>query len=350
MFDGHNDTLLRLHWPHLWDEPERSFFECSQAGHLDLPRSVEGGLAGGFFAIFVPADPDEPAPDDELTLTSDGYTVRMPKPLDFAYARSTTEAILDDLFRIEAESGGKVQIARTTDELRHCFSQGVLAVVVHFEGAEALGPDIGALEYFYQLGLRSLGPVWSRKNLFAEGVPFRFPHSPDTGPGLTGLGRDLVRRCNELGIMLDLSHINERGFWDVAALSDAPLVATHSNAHALCPVSRNLTDRQLDAIGESDGVVGIVFDVSMLRADGHLDPDTGIDEIVRHTDYIAGRIGIDSVALGSDFDGAVIPEPIGDVRGLQEVVAAFRDRGYDDGALRKLTSENWIRVLEATWS
>src|SRR5204862_5975253 len=110
---------------------------------------------------------------------------------------------------------------------------GTIAAILHFEGAEPIDSQLNALEVFYRAGLRSLGLVWSRPNAFGEGVPFRFPSSPDTGPGLTAAGRELVRECNRLGILVDLSHLNERGFWDVADVTTAPLVATHSNAHAL---------------------------------------------------------------------------------------------------------------------
>src|SRR5690606_7884594 len=139
------------------------------------------------------------------------------------------------------------------------------------EGAEAIDPDLNALEVLYQAGLRSLGITWSRPNTFASGVPFRFPSSPDTGPGLTDAGRDLVRACNELGILIDLSHLNQQGFYDVAGLSDAPLVATHSNAHVVSNTSRNLTDDQLEAIRASGGVVGLNYAVAFLRPDGSRD-------------------------------------------------------------------------------
>ena len=132
----------------------------------------------------------------------------------------------------------------------------MLAAVAHLEGAEAVDPDLDSLELWHAAGLRSLGPVWSRPNAFAHGVPFAFPSSPDTGPGLTPAGRALVGRCAELGIAFDLSHLNEAGFWDVARLDRAPLIASHSGVHALCPASRNLTDEQLDAIGASGGLVG----------------------------------------------------------------------------------------------
>jgi membrane dipeptidase len=220
---------------------------------------------------------------------------------------------------------------------------------MHVEGAEAIDPGLNALEVFHHAGLRSLGPVWSRPNAFGHGVPFKFPSSPDTGPGLTPEGRELVRACNRLGIMLDLSHLNEQGFWDVAGLSEAPLVATHSNAHAIAPASRNLTNRQLDAIRESDGMVGVNFAVTFLREDGKPEADTPLEAIVRHVDYLVERIGIDQVGFGSDFDGARIPQELGDATGLPRLMVALRDAGYDADSLVKLAHGNWLRVLRATW-
>jgi membrane dipeptidase len=158
-----------------------------------------------------------------------------------------------------------------------------------------------------------------------------------------------VRACNDLGILVDLSHLNWAGFWDVARLSRAPLVATHSNAHALCHASRNLTDDQLAAIRDSGGVVGVNFAVTFLREDGNQVAETPLTEIVRHIDYYAERMGIDHVAFGSDFDGAVVPAELDGVAGLPRLVQALRDAGYDDEALAKITHGNWLRVLDATW-
>jgi membrane dipeptidase len=191
--------------------------------------------------------------------------------------------------------------------------------------------------------------VWSRPNAFGHGVPFRFPHSPDIGPGLTDAGKELVQACNKLGIMLDLSHLNEAGFWDVARLTSAPIVATHSNVHALSATPRNLTDKQLDAIRESGGMVGLNFAVVFLREDGTGDADTPLTTMVNHIDYLVEKLGIEHVGLGSDFDGARIPQEIGDVGGLPRLVEALRAGGCDDAALRKLLHENWVRVLEKTW-
>jgi membrane dipeptidase len=346
VFDGHNDTLLNLHLP---DRGEgRSFFERSELGHIDLPRAREGGLGGGFFACYVP-NPEDDGWNEEtaLRLTDNGYEVSDAPPLDPNYARGFADGLVEGLFGLQ--SGGGLRLVRTADELEGCLREGIIAAILHFEGAENLGPEPGALEELYEVGLRSLGLVWSRPNDYAHGVPFRFPSSPDTGLGLSGAGRELVGECNRLGVLIDLSHINERGFWDVAELSEAPLVATHSNAHALCPASRNLTDRQLDAIRDSDGMVGVNFAVAFLREDGGESEDTPLETVVRHVDYLVERVGIDRVGFGSDFDGAKVPKELGDVSGMPELLAALRAGGYDEKALEKLAHGNWIRVLRTTW-
>ena len=345
VFDGHNDTLLNLHV--LERGQGRSFFEESDIGHIDLPRARRGGFAGGFFAIFVPpiqgyqssAGPDA---------SPDANPSKVPA-LDPAYAHRFTRDVMARLTRIEQEAGGQVRVVRTVAELEQSLAENVVAVILHFEGAEAIHPGVAALEQFYDSGLRSLGIVWSRPNAYAQGVPFEFPGSPDSGPGLTDEGVKLVRECNRLGILIDLAHINERGFFDTAEHSSAPLVVTHGAAHALSPSSRNLTDSQLDAIGATEGVVGINFHVGFLREDGKADPDMPLSVLVRHVDYAVDRIGIDHVALGSDFDGAVMSQYLGDVAGLPKLIAELQSAGYDDDALRKITHRNWIRVLNKTW-
>ena len=348
VFDGHNDVLLKLRFPE--PDEERTFFERGEVGHLDLPRAREGGFGGGFFACWTPPHPESGWTEESaLSLTEDGYVVADAPPLDPAYAQKVADGLAADLFEIEIKSEGRLKVVRTAQELESCLREGVLAAILHYEGAENLGPDPGKLEELYEMGLRSLGLVWSRPNAYAHGVPFAFPASPNTGPGLTDAGRELVRECNRLGVLLDLSHLNERGFWDVSGLTEAPLVATHSNAHALCPTTRNLTDRQLGAIRDSDGMVGVNFAVAFLREDGREEEDTPIETIVRHVDYLVDRVGIEGVGFGSDFDGAKIPRELGDASGLAKLLAALRDRGYDTDALRKLSHGNWIRVLRETW-
>lgn len=357
IFDGHNDTLLRLYRAGK-DGP--SFFAQSDTGHIDLPRAQAGGLGGGFFAIFVPnanrgdAAVGRPGDDGSKVPGADmngksSYAIPLPEPLEHAYATRYAMGMAALLFQLEAESQGAMKVVRTADEVATCLTDGTLAAIFHFEGAEAIDTDLDALYLFYQAGLRSLGPVWSRPTAFAHGVPFQFPAGPDIGPGLTEAGQRLVKACNQLGVLIDLSHMNEAGFWDVARLSDAPLVATHSCAHALCHSPRNLTDKQLDAVAESGGVVGVNYHVGFLREDGRANQETSLGEIVRHAGYIADRIGIEHVALGSDFDGATMPGDLKDAAGLPKLVAALRKSGFDEDALSKIAHENWVRILRATW-
>jgi membrane dipeptidase len=159
-----------------------------------------------------------------------------------------------------------------------------------------------------------------------------------------------VRACNRLGVLVDLSHLNLRGFRDVARLSEAPLVASHSNAHAVCASTRNLLDEQLDLIAASGGLVGVNFAVGFVRPDGRADTNTPVDALVDHFEYLVERTGIDHVAFGSDLDGAQIPAAVGDVAGLPIVLDALRARGYADDELTKLAHGNWLRVLRATWA
>ncbi len=344
IFDGHNDVVSKL-----LHSRERAFFERGADGHIDLPRAREGGFAGGLFSIYVAADPQAAPPAGPVLGEHDGAEVRFPRPLELSFAQRESLAELGVLFRLQRDSAGALRVVRSMSELEHALTDGSIAAVIHFEGAEAIDPRLEALDVFHAMGLRSLGPVWSRPNDFGEGVPYLFPHSPDTGPGLTDLGKALVRACNELGILVDVSHLNEQGFWDIARLSQAPLVATHSNAHALVPTPRNLTDRQLDAIRDSGGIVGVNFALQFLRVDGRQDPDTPIERIVEQFQYLAERMCVDHVGFGADLDGAQIPSAVGDVAGLAVVVSALREAGFDEESLVKIGHLNWLRVLSQTW-
>jgi membrane dipeptidase len=343
VIDGHNDTLMNLLIPERGRG--RDFFTQTDIGHVDLPRMRQGSMAGGFFAMFVPT-PDE---EEIISFTDNGYEVQLASPIEQTYALSQTDKMFSLLESLAQRSPDEFRITVDTASIQHCLENDIAFAIPHIEGAEAIRPDLSNLDDLYQRGLRSLGPVWSRENAFAHGVPYAFPAPPDFGPGLTDAGKALVRACNKLGIMLDLSHINLAGFKDVASFSQAPLVATHSCVHTICPVSRNLTDWQIDAIGESNGLIGLAFDVSMLRADGDLNRDTPLSILIEHIDYIVQRIGVEHVALGSDFDGAVMPADLPDAAGLASFVAHMQEYGYDDESLKHITHRNWLRVLDDTW-
>ncbi len=342
IIDGHNDALMD--YTPVGPHSVASFFERVPGRQLDYPRAQEGHLAAAFFAVFIPE-----AEADAMVHNFDPSVEYVLPALKYEYATQMTMAMIANLVRIERESGGKVAIARSVADIENGIREGVFQAILHFEGAEAIDADLHALEVYHQAGLRSLGLVWSRPTIFAEGVPFKFPHSPDTGPGLTDAGKALVKACNQLGIMVDLSHLNEKGFWDVAKISDAPLVATHSNAWNLCELPRNLTDKQLDAIRDSDGMVGVNFVVMLARADARNDADTPIETLVNHTNYLVEHLGIDHVGFGSDYGTATVPNELHDAGQFPKFVAALRAAGYDDEALNKLTHQNWLRVLRKTW-
>lgn len=348
VFDGHNDFLLRL----LRDPARREeiWLKGEGRGHLDLPRMKAGGFVGGFFAVYIPSPP---APDAagasglDNAMDNPPYDLPLPAPIPLEAAQPVAAAMIGQLLWMERT--GTLSICRSVAEIRAAIAVGRIAAVLHMEGAEAIDPDLDALHLWHAAGLRSLGPVWSRPTAFGHGVPFRFPGSPDTGPGLTEAGRRLVRACDQLGIMLDLSHLNEKGFDDVAALSGKPLVATHSNAHAVTPSTRNLTDRQLKMIAESKGMVGLNYATSFLRDDGRMQAAIGWEPVLRHMDHLIALLGEDHVGLGSDFDGATIPAPLGDAAGLPRLLDAFRAHGYDEALIRKLACDNWLALLERSW-
>jgi len=343
VFDGHNDALTREGAPPL-DRPRPGH-------HLDLQRMRAGGMRGGIFAVFVSSS-QEPSPErHEHAPDADGV-LRFPLAAPVGQAEACARASAAAGRLLALERAGRVRLARSIADLdvaREAGTDAPPAAVLHLEGAEPIDPQLEALELWYAAGLRSLGPVWSRPNAFGHGVPFEFPGSPDTGPGLTDAGRALVRRCAALGILVDLSHLNQAGFWDVARLDPGPLVASHSGAHALCPATRNLTDVQLDAIAASDGLVGIVFASPFLRADFADSADTPLQAIVAHVRYVADRIGAEHVALGSDFDGATIPAELGDVAGLPRLLDALAGAGFDAEELEAIAWGNWRRVLDAWW-
>jgi membrane dipeptidase len=316
VFDGHNDVLIAEH----------SFAAPSEDGHLDRARAERGGFGGGFFAMFT-RHPTRTLEDLER-----GPDVPPEPPVERAHALAATLAAAGRLLALEAE--GALKVVRELDRIE---LGGPVQAIMHLEGAEALDPELRLLPALYALGLRSVGITWSRPNAFGHGVPFAYPASPDSGPGLTDAGRALVAACNELGILVDLAHLNERGFRDVAEITRAPLVVTHACAHALVPSARNLTDAQLNAVGERGGVVGVCFhreDVGPHRKD-----------IARQADYIAKRIGHEHVALGSDFDGCELPDGLSGAEGLQDVLDDLAALDWSDAEIRLLAHGNWLRVL-----
>ena len=345
-FDGPNDVLTRL-----MDLPVNSAVEAfvngDNLGHIDLPRMQSGNMTGGLFAMYVSSPSDDAL--DFSKLNGESYEVPLPPELSVEDALPVVLRQAGLLHRFVSQSSGKMKLCCSCAEIKQTMKDGSVAAVMHLEGAEAIDDELLNLDMLYELGLRSLGPVWSRPTKFAHGVPFKFPGSPDTGPGLTDLGKALIARCNELNILIDLSHINEKGFWDIAKLSTAPLIATHSNVHVLCPTTRNLTDDQLRAIKDSDGMVGVNLATAFLREDGQMRDDTNIDLVCKHMEHLIDRLGEDRVGLGSDFDGAMVPQSIGSVSGLPVLASTMQSHGYTQELMHRLCCNNWINALQRVW-
>jgi membrane dipeptidase len=337
VFDGHNDSLTR--------EDHARFASGREGGQLDLPRMAEAGMRGGIFAVFI----RNPETADYKPRLSNRPGGAGPAPeLDHAFAVAAATTAAGRLLALER--AGDMRVGRTVADIDAAVEGGPPVAVLHLEGAEPIDADLESLDLWYAAGLRSVGPVWSRPNAFGNGVRFKYPATPDMGPGLTDAGKQLVRSCAELGIVLDLAHMNEAGFWDAVEIGAAPLVVSHAGAHAICPNSRNLTDAQIDAVGATGGVVGIVFAPAFLRPDGKNQTDTPLALIPRHARHIADRIGVEHVALGSDFDGTEVPDALKDVTGLPRLLEEFSTHGFTDSEIEAIAWTNWRRTLARCWN
>lgn len=336
ILDGHNDVLWKL------EEATRNktpidFFGKTEL-NIDAQKAKQGGFNGGLFAMFTG---NEPLGSEDMPMGNqpiDNY--------DYRVSLDLVSGMLAEAYRLERESDGYVVICRSSAELKVAAEADKMGIMLHIEGCEAIDKNFNSLELLYAAGLRSLGPVWSRDNIFGVGVPFEFPGDPDTGSGLSDIGIELIKICNQMNILVDLSHLNEKGFWDVAKYSDNPLMATHSNVYNLCNTARNLKDKQIDAIAESKGIVGLNYATGFLRADGDMDADVSLDIMFAHTEYMLERLGEDGIALGSDFDGAPMPSKVKSTADLPNLVNRFKQAGYSAELIDKICYKNWISHMQ----
>jgi membrane dipeptidase len=308
--DTHCDTILSA------VRGERRLGDRSEKGHLDFPRMVEGGVSAQFFAAYI-----EPQ-----------Y-----KP-DRGLERSLQ--VLDVLWREVEASSAVAEVALSVADIRRISSAGRVAVVIAIEGGEAVGHDLANLRMLYRLGVRSLGLVWNQRNLIADGVGER-----RTGGGLTNFGLAVVEEMNRLGMLVDVSHLSDPGFWHVAETCRGPFAATHSNARTVCDHPRNLTDDQLKALARSGGVTGLNFAPAFVSAD-----NADVSTLINHLDHIVQLVGPDHVGLGSDFDGiSTTPRGLEDVRAMPRITEELVARGYGDEDILKFLGGNHLRVLEEVW-
>lgn len=316
IIDGHQDFITAI------PRQDRDFLEESERGHVDWPRAQRGCLGGTFVSIYLT--------DQQAELNAVGYAIKE----------------IDDYLRICDRSEGQVRAVRSVAELDRALEDGAFAGIIHFEGADPISYSLKELRVFYEAGLRSLGVTWSRPTIFGYGVMFQ---GPQPEKGLTDAGFALVEECNRLGVLLDVSHLNPAGFWDLARATQRPFVATHSSVKAISPHVRNLDDDQIRMIAEKDGTIGINFANSFLRPDMGREEDTPLDLVVSHFEHIIDLVGDRHVSFGSDYDGTSVPQELRDAAHLPVLLRAFKQRGWSDDRIERICNGNFRRVLAAVW-
>ena len=276
---------------------------------LDIPRLRAGGVDAAFFSVDCTR-----AWSNHLLYTMDalGYLTR----------------------QIE-ENADAMIVARRAADIRRAREEGKVAGILAVENSNALEQSPHVLRLLWQIGVRSMTITHSTRTWAADGCEVV------GGGGLTGFGRELVAEMDELGLVIDVSHLNEVGFWDVVKASSSPLIASHSCCRRLCDHPRNLSDDQLKALGERGGVAAMTFVPSFISADG---PAT-LDQLLDHIEHAVKVAGIDSVGLGSDFDGG--GDLLEDASRYPEITVGLARRGYGEEELAKILGLNHLRVLEA---
>jgi membrane dipeptidase len=309
VFDAHCDTLQKVL------AGKRRLGERSEEGHVDLPRLHEGGVTAQIFALFV----------------SPNYFPR-------GAARQALR-LLDVFYQELEENADQLTLVTTANEIEKAKAEGKVAGILSLEGAEALEGDLAVLRAFYKLGVRNIGLTWNLRNVAADGVD-----EMRSGSGLTNFGVQLVQEMNRLGIIVDISHLSPTGVRDVLHVSEAPVIASHSNAYALCPHRRNLTDEQLEGIASKGGVVGVTFVPNFVTENKNL---TTLKRVLDHIDYMVKTMGLDHVGLGSDFDGFSNAKVQGmeDVTHLPRLTVGLVERGYSEEDVKKILGGNFVRVF-----
>ncbi len=287
--------------------------DLTQGGHWDIQRARLSRLSLQFLAAFIE------------TKYKPHRSVQRGLEL-IAGAHRLISNNSDHIFLVR----GKHDLERIPDPTR-------LGILLSVEGGEILGEDLYMLDIIFELGVRALGLTWNQRNAIAAGVG-----EADTQLKLSDFGQEVVRHMNKLGMLVDVSHLNEEGFWHVLEVSKDPIAATHSCAKALCGHPRNLTDQQLQALGRHKGVVGVNFYPQFLKETG----GANRDDVVRHIYHIAEVAGVETVGLGSDFDGIEETpeglEHVGHYHYLQEDLIKV---GFSTQEVEQIMGRNFLRLL-----
>jgi membrane dipeptidase len=353
VIDTHDDTTQRLL------DPKFDLGVRHSDGGIDIPRMREGNLSALFFSIWIPSKITGP---QAVKLALDQIDA----------VRETVRKHPNDLV-----------LATTADEIRAAHAQNKIAALIGVEGGHMIGNDLGVLRSFAALGVRYMTLTHMGNTDWADSSTDKPEHN-----GLTAFGKDVVREMNRLGVVVDVSHVSDKTFYDVLATSSAPVFASHSSCRALCNAPRNMTDDMIRDLAKHGGVIQINYHVGFLsqefrdveaahpelqkQIDAEIKKRCGDDEscslvagdqivreyvqagklprvdwtkIIEHIDHAVKVAGIDHVGLGSDFDGAMMPFGMEDASHLPQITEALLQKGYSDSDIRKILGENTLRLL-----
>ncbi len=316
--DSHNDTMSRVideeTWLPLVDVGQDTEF------HIDIPKMKTGNLRAGFFAAYN----SEEKPERAL---------------------SKTLALINALYWTEKNNMDVLTITNTYDEIENAIIDGKIAAIPTIEGAYSITGEnyLELIKQYKDLGIKALAFNWNYSNALGEGCNEEYANKEKSSGGLTGLGKKLVKEMNSLGMIVDVSHMNEETFWGVIETTNSPIIASHSGVYSIRPHVRNLKDAQLKAIAKNGGLAGMVLCKTFIKDS----EDVSLKDYMDHIDYAVKLIGIDHVAIGSDFDGCDLPEDIKDVSELNKIKEELVDRGYGGEDIEKLLGKNTLRVIRA---
>lgn len=302
LIDLHCDTISAIF------KKNESLF--SNSGQYDIQRAIKANIGWQFFALFI-----------------------MPSDYNTALRNILKQV---DKFHSELELNVKyLYHLKTYEDIDKHENQDKIGCLLHLEGAEALGTDLEMLRIMYRLGMRSMGLTWNQRNLLADGVA-----EESSAGGISLKGKEFINEMNNLGIILDLAHISEAGFFDALECYDKPVFVSHANAKRICNHRRNLTKEQLQALADHNGVIGLTLVSDFVKENG-----ASIDDFINHIVYISELIGLEHVALGSDFDGADCMV-IKDVKGYDVLPGRLQERGFSNNEIEMIFKGNALRVMK----
>jgi len=304
--DGHCDTITRI-----MDEGKQLYQnDC----HLDIKRLKRCGSYVQFFAAFID-----------------------PQYLPFGGLRRAVQ-IIDEFYKQIEKNNDDIKLCCCYHDIFSALEKGKIAAILSIEGGEALQGDLSALRVFYRLGVRSICLTWNYRNEIADGIK-----DDISGGGLTRFGKELVEEMNSLGMLIDLSHISEKGFWDAIELSKAPVIVSHANSRSVCDNKRNLTDSQIRSVATKGGVIGVNFYPVFLNGTR----EASITDVIKHIEHMAGLVGTEAIGIGSDFDGIdCTPHGLAGVEGIQDLINELLRLNYSETDVEKIAGGNFLRVIK----